>query len=195
MSHSIHVPRDISWLSFNARVLQEANDPNVSLKERIKFLGIFSNNLDEFFRVRVATLKRMTDFSKGKRKLNMHMESDAGEVLNEILQIVLKQQNEFDRIWTSLRSELKRNGIIIKTDKQLNAVQKDFVIDYFEREVRSNIIPLMIQSLPELPYLREKKYLSGSGNAEETFGVSTAICFDRSPLKGFGQVCSTSCQR
>jgi polyphosphate kinase len=161
MSTSSHVPRDISWLSFNARVLQEANDPNVSLKERIKFLGIFSNNLDEFFRVRVATLKRMTDFSKGKRKLNMHMETDAGEVLNDILQIVLKQQNEFDRIWTSLRSELKRNGIIIKTDKQLNATQKQFVIDYFEREVRSNIIPLMIQSLPDLPYLREKSIYLG----------------------------------
>ena len=161
MSYVNHVPRDISWLGFNARVLQEANDPSVSLKERIKFLGIFSNNLDEFFRVRVATLKRMTDFAKGKGKLNMHMESDASEVLNAILQIVLKQQSEFDRIWSSIRSELKRNGIIIKTDTQLNAKQKQFVIDYFEREVRSNIIPLMIQSLPELPYLREKSIYLG----------------------------------
>ncbi|MEY2647872.1 MAG: polyphosphate kinase 1 [Bacteroidota bacterium] len=161
MSFPNHVPRDISWLGFNARVLQEANDPTVSLKERIKFLGIFSNNMDEFFRVRVATLKRMTDLTKGRKKLNMHLESDAGDVLNSILQIVLKQQSEFDRIWTSIRSELKRNGIIIKTDTQLNVKQKQFVIEYFEREVRSNIIPLMIQSLPELPYLREKSIYLG----------------------------------
>ncbi|MFN9959487.1 MAG: hypothetical protein ACK55I_40880, partial [bacterium] len=60
------VARDISWLSFNARVLQEANDTSVPLKERIRFLGIFSNNLDEFFRVRVATLKRMVEFSEEK---------------------------------------------------------------------------------------------------------------------------------
>ena len=60
------IAMDISWLSFNGRVLQEANDPTVSLSDRVRFLGIFSNNLDEFFRVRVATLKRMSEFANKK---------------------------------------------------------------------------------------------------------------------------------
>ena len=67
------IARDISWLSFNARVLQEAADPSVPLRERIRFLGIFSNNMDEFFRVRVATLKRMIQFGQ---KANMHLENN-----------------------------------------------------------------------------------------------------------------------
>ena len=70
------IARDISWLSFNARVLQEAADPTVPLRERVKFLGIFSNNTDEFFRVRVATLKRMVEMD-GKAK-NMHLEQAPG---------------------------------------------------------------------------------------------------------------------
>src|SRR5688572_11038514 len=98
------IPRDISWLSFNARVLQEAADPSVPLKERVKFLGIFSNNTDEFFRVRVATLKRMLDF--GSKLKNMHLEQDPGDILKEIQDIVLDQQGEFARIWEQLREEL-----------------------------------------------------------------------------------------
>jgi polyphosphate kinase len=74
MAKNIHVQRDISWLSFNARVLQEANDVTVPLKERIRFLGIFSNNLDEFFRVRVATLKRMVEINDKRKKAGIHLE-------------------------------------------------------------------------------------------------------------------------
>ena len=89
------IPRDISWLSFNARVLQEAADQTVSLPGRIRFLGIFSNNLDEFFRVRVATLKRMIEVgNKGK----MHLENNPDEILQEIQMTVLNQQREFYRI-------------------------------------------------------------------------------------------------
>src|SRR5436190_10652830 len=94
------IPRDISWLSFNARVLQEANDPSVPLRERIRFLGIHSNNQDEFFRVRVATLRRMLAFSKKKEaKANMHLEVSPQLILNEIQRLVLEQQSEFTRIW------------------------------------------------------------------------------------------------
>ncbi|MFM1962420.1 MAG: polyphosphate kinase 1 [Bacteroidota bacterium] len=161
MSRPNFVQRDISWLAFNARVLQEANDITVPLKERIRFLGIFSNNMDEFFRVRVATLKRMEEYETGKKRLQMHMEETPSLVLNEIQHIVLKQQNEFDRIWDHIQLQLKKQHIFLKTDKQLSASQKDFVIDYFEKNVRANIIPLMIESLPELPYLRDKSIYLG----------------------------------
>ena len=155
------VQRDLSWLAFNARVLQEANDTTVPLKERIRFLGIFSNNMDEFFRVRVATLKRMEEYETGKKRLQMHMEETPSLVLNEIQHVVLKQQNEFDRIWEDIQLQLKKQHIHLKTDNELTAAQKAFVIDYFERNVRANIIPLMIESLPELPYLRDKSIYLG----------------------------------
>jgi polyphosphate kinase len=132
------IVRDISWLSFNARVLQEAADPTVPLRERIKFLGIFSNNMDEFFRVRVATLKRMLQVGS---KVNMHMETNPGKILEEIQLIVLNQQSEFNRIWEGIFQELKKEKIFIVTEKQLNREQKEFVRQYYDDEVSNNIIP------------------------------------------------------
>jgi polyphosphate kinase len=117
--------------------------------------------MDEFFRVRVATLKRMEEYETGKKRLQMHMEETPSLVLNEIQHVVLKQQNEFDRIWEDIQLQLQKQHIYLKTDKQLSTTQKDFVIDYFERNVRANIIPLMIESLPELPYLRDKSIYLG----------------------------------
>ena len=109
------IPRDVSWLSFNARVLQEANDPSVPLKQRIKFLGIHSNNQDEFFRVRVATLKRMLEVMKKGTQAAMHLEDSADHILDEIQQIVLQQQNEFARIWENIHDLLRDQKIFIDT--------------------------------------------------------------------------------
>ena len=150
------IPRDISWLSFNARVLQEANDPTVTLKDRIRFLGIFSNNLDEFFRVRVATLKRMVELIDKNKKSNIDIVESPQIILDEIQRVVLKQQSEFARIWSNINKELIKRKVIIVNDRKLNAVQKEFVKDYFDNVVRPYIIPLMIENLPELPYLRDK---------------------------------------
>ena len=113
MSKKLLIQRDISWLSFNARVLQEANDPSVPLKERIRFLGIYSNNSDEFFRVRVATLKRMIELSEKHKKGNMHMEEDPQNILDQIQTIVLQQQHEFNRIWAGILKELKKENILL----------------------------------------------------------------------------------
>ncbi|NII29135.1 polyphosphate kinase 1 [Pseudoflavitalea sp. X16] len=153
------IARDISWLSFNARVLQEAADPSVPLRERIKFLGIFSNNMDEFFRVRVATLKRMTEM--GSKLRNMHLEQAPDRILDQIQQIVLEQQAEFNQIWETIRKDLAREKIYLVNERQLNKDQQKFVHTYFEEEVRSNIIPLMVESIPQFPYLRDKSIYLG----------------------------------
>lgn len=152
------IQRDISWLSFNARVLQEAGDPTVPLRERIRFLGIFSNNLDEFFRVRVATLKRMSQFGN---KAKMHLEENPEKILDEIQMSVLNQQSEFNRIWDLILEEMKEQKIFLVTEKELNEEQKRFVTTYYDDEVSANIIPLMIESIPELPYLRDKSFYLG----------------------------------
>ncbi|MBD0296688.1 MAG: polyphosphate kinase 1, partial [Flavisolibacter sp.] len=147
------IPRDISWLSFNARVLQEAADPTVPLRERIRFLGIFSNNLDEFFRVRVATLKRMIQYGNMEK---MHLERDPENILEEIQMTVLTQQSEFNRIWEGILEELKAEKIFLVTEKDLNPEQEDFIRRFYDEEISPNIIPLMIESIPEFPNLRDK---------------------------------------
>jgi polyphosphate kinase len=145
--------RDVSWLSFNARVLQEAADTTVPLRERIRFLGIFSNNLDEFFRVRVATLKRMVSFGE---KSKMHLEDNPQQILDDIQMTVLNQQSEFNRIWEGILAELKNEKIFLVKENELNREQQDFVTRYYEDEVSTNIIPLMIESIPNFPALRDK---------------------------------------
>ena len=172
-----HIPRDISWLSFNARVLQEANDITVPLQERIRFLGIFSNNLDEFFRVRVATLKRMVELIDKKKGVNIDIIDSPQVILDEIQSVVLRQQNEFNRIWQNILKELKANKILMVDNKQLNAEQKEFVKTYFDNEVRHDIIPLMIENLPQLPYLRDKSlYLAiVMGNKNDAYQQKFAL--------------------
>src|ERR1700755_3113595 len=155
------IARDISWLSFNGRVLQEAADPTVPLRERIRFLGIFSNNMDEFFRVRVATLKRMSEVSGRKTKLNMHLEASPDKILNDIQAIVLEQGDEFDAIWNGIRKEMEDQKIFLVTESELDPTQQHFVQNYFEEEVRTNTIPLMVESIPTFPFLRDKSLYLG----------------------------------
>src|SRR5437764_9748959 len=146
------IPRDISWLSFNARVLQEAADRSVPLRERIRFLAIHSNNLDEFFRVRVATLKRMIQYGS---KAKMHLELNPEKILEEIQMTVLKQQIEFNRIWEEILEEMKAQKVFLVTEKDLNPEQQHYVRTLYEEEISSNVIPLMIESITEFPYLRD----------------------------------------
>ncbi len=145
--------RDISWLAFNARVLQEANDPGNHIQDRLRFLGIFSNNLDEFFRVRVAALNKMVLLGKAAK---MHLEANPDKILRKIQQTVITQQEEFDRTYSDIITELERKHIFIKNEKQLSKHQKEFVAKFFEDKVRTQIIPLMIETIPHIPLLRDK---------------------------------------
>ena len=147
------IARDISWLSFNSRVLQEAADETVPLKQRIRFLGIFSNNLDEFFRVRVATLKRMNLIES---KTKMHLEKDANQILEDIQDKVIKLQSEFEQIWNDVLRELRKQKIFLVNEKKLNVAQQKFILQFFNEELRGHIVPLMIESIQEFPTLNDK---------------------------------------
>ncbi len=147
------IVRDLSWLAFNARVLQEAGDTSNHIHDRLRFLGIFSNNLDEFFRVRVAALSRMVLLGK---EAKMHLEANPDKILKKIQQTVISQQAEFDRIFSDIIKELSRKGVELKNEKQLSRKQKEFVKNYFEQKVRTQVIPLMIETIPHTPLLRDK---------------------------------------
>lgn len=147
-----YIPKEISWLSFNERVLQEAENKDVPLIERFKFLGIYSNNLDEYFRVRVATLKRLSLYgTKSKTILGYNPKN----TLKRIQDIVLEQNIKFEKIYTKLLKELASHKIHIINEKQLNTEQVDFVVNYFHKEVRNRLMPFMIEKDSDLPNLTD----------------------------------------
>jgi polyphosphate kinase len=146
--------RDLSWLAFNQRVLQEAKDPSVPLYERMKFLAIFSSNLDEFYRIRVAEWKRLNLLSIKTKKV---LKENPREILKKINQTVQKHQLEFNRIfWNEIHKELEENKIRIINEKTLTRSQKEFVRSYFFDKVFPLIKPTLIQENKEPPQLDEK---------------------------------------
>jgi polyphosphate kinase len=147
-----YIPKEISWLSFNERVLQEAENKEVPIIERFKFLGIYSNNLDEYFRVRVATLKRLSQFG-AKSKTILGYSTKA--TLKKIQEIVLSQNAKFEKIYSGLIRELDNHKIHIINEKQLSTEQTEFVQKYFHREVRTRLMPFLIEKDTELPNLTD----------------------------------------
>jgi polyphosphate kinase len=147
------VNRDISWLAFNDRVMQEANDPTVPLLERLKFLGIVSSNRDEFFRVRVATIKRMLRIgARGEEILG----EDPAELLDKIQSIIVRQQETFDESYEQILSELERNGIFITNERQLTSEQGQFVRNYFRDNIQPALVPILLDNVRQFPALKDK---------------------------------------
>lgn len=148
-----YINREISWLSFNARVLQEAEDPTVPLFERIRFVGIFSNNLDEFFRVRVATVRRMVDFGNDETLLGNYKPEELHE---EIHSTVISHQRKSQEIFRQIIQELEQENIFMIDETQLEPEQIVFVKNYFKEKVLPNLIPIMLSKENKFPYLRDR---------------------------------------
>ncbi len=150
--YTSYIDREKSWLSFNARVLQEANDPNVPLLDRMRFLGIFSNNLDEFFRVRYAAIRRMSLESTESEKI---LGVSADQLLKEITEIVINQQTDSLRILKEIESNLEKENVFIIHEKDITSDHKKFIHDYFIQKLSPALVTIMLNDLEEFPLLKD----------------------------------------
>lgn len=153
MQQQKYINRELSWLQFNARVLQEAEDESVPLIERLRFLGIFSNNLDEFFKVRYATIKRIDLAGKAAKSILGGIK--ASKLLEEITRIVIKQQAESLRILDDIQKKLKDEDIHIINEEQVSESQKKFLKTYFLTQVSPALVTIILNNLPEVPSLKD----------------------------------------
>ena len=164
------INRELSWLSFNERVLQEAQDKNVPLIERIRFLGIFSNNMDEFFKVRVATIKRMIDMQIGSKTVEGEKPK---QLMNMIQNKVIRLQHKFEYTYHHILGELEQKDIFIINEKELNQKQATFVQKYFKDKVMSFLSPIMLHNVNKFPDLKDKSiYLATKLTSTEP-GIET----------------------
>ena len=144
--------KEVSWLAFNSRVLQEAGDSNVPLLERLKFLGIYSSNLDEFFRVRVATLKRLTLLGRDYKQLNL---PDPKRTLTQIKGIVRAEMHTFDKTYAEIFSGLAKHSISLIDEQHVPKALHPWLENYFQTKVRPRIMPNMIKGYSRLSELRD----------------------------------------
>ena len=144
------VPREISWLSFNARVLQEAANPETPVIQRLRYLGIFSNNMDEFFRVRVAEVRRLLSLSSGA------LRQQYKELLEMIQTRVVELQAEFDRIYEQVLLELRKRKIYMVNEEQLEPHQAEYVQRFFRAQVLPELEPIMLSDGKTMPNLTDE---------------------------------------
>ncbi len=149
-----YVNRELSWLQFNARVLQEATDSTVPLIERLRFLGIFSNNLDEFFRVRYATVRRIVRAGrKGRKALGVYT---AEELLEKITEIVIKQQAESQRILKAINEELEQENIYVLKEQDIEHEEHhQFIKDFYTEKVSPALETIILREDLELPMIQD----------------------------------------
>ncbi len=149
-----YINRELSWLQFNARVLQEAADTTVPLLERLRFIGIFSNNLDEFFKVRYATVKRISEAGKGGRKaLGVYK---ANKLLELITEEVIVQQKKSVGILNTIYNELKKENIYIYSDEEItHSEHKKFVKQFFVEKVSPALMTILLTQNTPIPRLKD----------------------------------------
>lgn len=143
-------PKELSWLAFNERVLQEAAKSQVPLIERFRFLGIYSNNLDEFFRVRVATLRRLGELDG---RFDDILGDDPKVIQKKVNQLVLSQRQRYQQIQEELVKELAEHDIFFVNETQVSTDQRDFILRYFYTKVRPKLMPIMIDQVHKFPEL------------------------------------------
>lgn len=146
--HLKFIPKEISWLSFNNRVLMEAQDESVPLLERLRFLGIYANNLDEFFRVRVALLRRLVVTERDATQL---LGDTPEKILKDVREEVLRQRKVFNDTQKKLHDELEENGIKIHRFSDLNEKQKEYLRGEFQTRVRLHLFPIMFEKASQIP--------------------------------------------
>ena len=151
--NNLYTDREKSWLTFNARVLQEAADENVPLLERLRFIGIFSNNLDEFFRVRFAAIRRLSLTNVSGEKLLGGI--SAKQLVKDITEIAIKQQSESLRILGIIEKELQKQNVFIINEKELSKDQEDFIKDFFIQKVSPALVTIILNDLAEFPLLKD----------------------------------------
>ncbi|MBL0316307.1 MAG: polyphosphate kinase 1 [Flavobacteriales bacterium] len=150
------INREISWLSFNERVLQESFDATVPLVSRIRFLGIYENNLDEFYRVRVATLRRAIGISK---KPIDPMDFNPDETLKEIQHVVARQHERFEKTYGQLIAELGKKGFKQINEKTAKKEHLKFLRDHFTRTLKPWIVPVIVHGKTPLPQFSDNKLM------------------------------------
>jgi polyphosphate kinase len=148
-----YIDREKSWLAFNARVLQEAADESVPVLERLRFLGIFSNNLDEFFRVRFAAIRRLS--LSGQTGENILGGITAQQLVKDITEIVIQQQSESLRILNIIEQELEKENVVIVNEKQISKAHEKFVKDFFIQKVSPELVTIILNDLAEFPLLKD----------------------------------------
>lgn len=148
--------REKSWLQFNDRVLQEARDKSVPLMQRLRFLGIFSNNQDEFMKVRVANLIRFTEL-KGKDIPAMTGGYTPSELLLQVNDHVQRSSQLFSETYADILHEMEQHGVFVVNESNLSDEQKEFCRDYFFSVVSERLIPLMLRKSLEIPFLPDGK--------------------------------------
>jgi polyphosphate kinase len=148
-----YIDREKSWLTFNARVLQEAADESVPLLDRLRFLGIFSNNLDEFFRVRFAAIRRLSLSGKSGQKILGGI--SAQQSVKDITEIVIQQQSESLRILNSIETKMETENIFMVHENDISVEQEIFLKDFFIQKLSPELITIILNDLAEFPVLKD----------------------------------------